>query len=79
MDALRHTASDSIRITVHSRTSGGIPIQLANTPIILATSIASGTQDLTFIMSSDANTSESSVHLIMDVDGGLGIVQWQSG
>jgi hypothetical protein len=79
LDVLRHTASDSMRITVHSRTRGGSPIELANTPIILASSFTTGTEDITFIMSGDVHPSESLVHLIMDTEGGLGQIQWQTG
>jgi hypothetical protein len=79
MDAMRHTVSDSMRITVHARTPGGRPIELANTPIILTTTFSSMTEDITFVMSRDINPSESSVHLIMGAEGGLGRIQWQSG
>jgi hypothetical protein len=78
LDALSNTLSDSIRITVHSRTPTGSPVELANTPIILATSFQSGTEDLTFVISSDGDPSSSSVQLIMDADGGLGYIQWQT-
>ena len=79
IDALRHTASESVRITVHCRTQGGHPIELANTPIIPATSCTAGTEDLAFFMSNDMFASESSLHLIMDEAGGLGHIQWQTG
>jgi hypothetical protein len=66
-----------MRVTVHSRTPGGNPIELANTPIIPAIAFTVGTEDLTFAMSSDVNPSESTVHLVMDEEGGLGYIQWQ--
>ena len=79
VNALRHTGSDSMRITIHTRTQNGHPLELANTPIIPATAFLSSTEDLIFFMSSDVHPSESAVHLIMDDEGWLGHIQWQSG
>jgi hypothetical protein len=78
IDVLHNTASDSIRITIHSRTPDGVPIELANTPVIVASTFDTGTENMTFMMSSEEHLYESSVHLIMDEGGGLGHIQWQS-
>jgi hypothetical protein len=48
IEVLQSTRSDSLRITVHSRTPGGIPVELANSPVIPSSVLSSSTVDLVF-------------------------------
>jgi hypothetical protein len=48
VNVLDSTRSDAVRFIVHSRTPGGIPVELANSPVIPATVLYSTTVDLVF-------------------------------
>jgi hypothetical protein len=72
IDTISHSASESVRVTVHTRSPGGAPMELANTPVFPVSALYHGTQDLVF-----DNTS-SFVQFVMHADGGLDGIQWQS-
>jgi hypothetical protein len=72
IDALHNTHSDSIRISVHYRGNNGVPIELANTPVILTTLLDTQIADLIF------DTADSSLQLIIDAESGLRRIEWHS-
>lgn len=72
LEAIDNTASDSVRVTVHSRGTEGVPMELANTPVIYTTAFGGNSTDLVF------ETSESSVAFRMNAHGLLGHIEFDS-
>jgi hypothetical protein len=48
LSVVESTQSDGVRFTIHSRTAGGVPLELANSPVVDATNLVEGTTDLVF-------------------------------
>jgi hypothetical protein len=72
INSIRDTISESIRVTIHYRNTGGIPIELANTPVIPISSLRVGTEDLVFDML------HSCVRFVMNAYDGLMGIEWES-
>jgi hypothetical protein len=72
VDALRNTDSSSMRVTMHSRSTHGVPVELANTPVLPTDSFYTGEVDLVIELP------ESSVYFMMNAEGGLGQIQFET-
>jgi hypothetical protein len=69
MNRIHDTRSVSVRITVHSRTMDGVPVELSNTSVILLEHLCTA-DDIVF------HTSTSLLRFVMHEEGGLQHIQW---